>query len=217
MGKHIFLTISAVNSHIFPSQKNKPDGSHTESQADRHQNRVGQLFRQVRADGAAGLRRMRTPYRCCTWTAKGDRKIVWRCINQLNYGKKYCHHSPNLEESAVQRAIMEAISTTARQNADVLQTLKLHIGMGLHLCHDEVYAALDVLQNHPLAYDDYLVDPLARDRRVEVLDQGRLSGVAWRWSRRWKTADDSQRKGHGVIARGIRICVGQFCTICCRE
>lgn len=168
-----------------------------------------------------------TPYRRCTWTARGERKIVWRCISRLDYGKKYCHHSPSLEEGAVQRAIMEAISTAARQNADVLQTLKLHVGMGLcgeasedrtmdvqiriaqidaefsamldavsaenggeideaHVTAlmeekqrlieqlaqqadaqqtqaglrsrlDEVYAALDALQNHPLVYDDYLV------------------------------------------------------------
>lgn len=168
-----------------------------------------------------------TPYRRCTWTARGERKIVWRCISRLDYGKKYCHHSPSLEEGAVQRAIMEAISTAARQNADVLQTLKLHVGMGLcgEACEDrtmdvqiriaqidaefsamldavsaeddgeideahvtalmeekqrlteqlaqqadaqqaqaglrsrldEVYAALDALQNHPLVYDDYLV------------------------------------------------------------
>ncbi len=168
-----------------------------------------------------------TPYRRCTWTARGEQKIVWRCISRLDYGKKYCHHSPSLEEGAVQRAIMEAISTAARQNADVLQTLKLHVGMGLcgeasedrtmdvqiriaqidaefsamldavsaenageidearvtalmeekqrlteqlaqqadaqqaqtrlHSRLDEVYAALDALQNHPLAYDDSLV------------------------------------------------------------
>ena len=64
---------------------------------------------------------------------------------------------PSLEESAVQCAIMEAISAAARQNADVLQTLKLHIGMGLRSCLDKVYVALDALQNHPLAYDDSLV------------------------------------------------------------
>ena len=39
-----------------------------------------------------------TPYRRCTWTASGKKKIVWRCINRLDYGKKYCHHSPSLEE-----------------------------------------------------------------------------------------------------------------------
>lgn len=72
-----------------------------------------------------------TPYRRCTWTVKGQKKIVWRCINRLDYGKKYCHKSPSVEESTLQEAIMEAVQKTAQKNADVLKTLKLHIGMGL--------------------------------------------------------------------------------------
>lgn len=73
----------------------------------------------------------RTPYRRCTWTAKGKRKIVWRCINRLDFGKKYCHHSPSIEESLLQDAVMRAIMQTAKQNVEVLKTLKIHIGMGL--------------------------------------------------------------------------------------
>lgn len=73
----------------------------------------------------------RTPYRRCTWTAKGKRKIVWRCINRLDYGKKYCHHSPSIEECLLQDAVMRAIMQTAKQNVEVLKTLKIHIGMGL--------------------------------------------------------------------------------------
>lgn len=72
-----------------------------------------------------------TPYRRCTWTAKGEKKIVWRCINRLDYGKKYCHHSPSIEEKTLHEAIMKTIMKTAKQNAEVLKTLKLHIGMGL--------------------------------------------------------------------------------------
>ena len=72
-----------------------------------------------------------TPYRRCTWTIRGQKKIVWRCINRLDYGKKYCHSSPSVEESILQNAIMNAVMKTAKQNVDVLQTLKLHIGMGL--------------------------------------------------------------------------------------
>ena len=73
----------------------------------------------------------RTPYRRCTWTAKGKRKVVWRCINRLDYGKKYCHHSPSIEESLLQDAVMRAIMQTAKQNIEVLKALKIHIGMGL--------------------------------------------------------------------------------------
>lgn len=73
----------------------------------------------------------KTPYRRCTWTASGKKKIVWRCINRLDYGKKYCHNSPSIEESVLQKAIMEAIMKIAIQNTNVMNTLKLHIGMGL--------------------------------------------------------------------------------------
>lgn len=73
----------------------------------------------------------KTPYRRCTWTVKGQKKIVWRCINRLDFGKKYCHNSPTVEESILQRAVMRAIMETAQQNLGVLQTLKVHIGMAL--------------------------------------------------------------------------------------
>lgn len=72
-----------------------------------------------------------TPYRRCTWTANGQKKIVWRCISRLDYGKKYCHESPTIEESVLHEAIMEAIQHTAMQNTELLNVLKLHIGMGL--------------------------------------------------------------------------------------
>ena len=73
----------------------------------------------------------KSAYRRCTWTASGKKKIVWRCINRLDFGKKYCRNSPTVEESVLQRAVMAAIMETSNQNADVLRTLKLHIGMGL--------------------------------------------------------------------------------------
>ena len=73
----------------------------------------------------------KSAYRRCTWTAGGKKKIVWRCINRIEYAKKYCHNSPSVEESVLQRAVMAAIMETANQNAEVLRTLKLHIGMGL--------------------------------------------------------------------------------------
>ncbi|MFQ9737559.1 MAG: recombinase zinc beta ribbon domain-containing protein [Christensenellaceae bacterium] len=73
----------------------------------------------------------KTPYRRCTWTASGKKRVVWRCINRLDYGKKYCHNSPTIEESVLEEAIMSAIMKTAQENVDVLKTLKLHIGMGL--------------------------------------------------------------------------------------
>lgn len=72
-----------------------------------------------------------TPYRRCTWTSRGNKKIVWRCISRLDYGKKYCKHSPSIEESILHNAIMEAILETAKKNSKLLQTLKQHISLGL--------------------------------------------------------------------------------------
>ncbi len=72
-----------------------------------------------------------TPYRRCTWTVGGKKRIVWRCINRLDYGKKYCHHSPTMEEAPLQNAIMDAVLKTAQIDPNVLQTLKQHIQLGL--------------------------------------------------------------------------------------
>lgn len=72
-----------------------------------------------------------TPYRRCTWTSHGRKKIVWRCINRLDFGKKYCHDSPSVEESAIQSAIMSAISKAANKNIYVLKTLQRHIEIGI--------------------------------------------------------------------------------------
>lgn len=72
-----------------------------------------------------------TPYRRCTWTVGGKKWIVWRCINRLDYGKRYCHHSPTMEEVPLQNAIMDAVLKTAQVDPDVLQTLKQHIQLGL--------------------------------------------------------------------------------------
>ena len=44
-----------------------------------------------------------------TWYRKGEKQIMWRCGTRLD-GKSNCPDSPTLEESALQSAVMEAIS-----------------------------------------------------------------------------------------------------------
>ena len=51
-----------------------------------------------------------TLYRRCTWTIRGKKKIVWRCVSRLDHGTKYCKQSPTMEETALQDAIMDAIN-----------------------------------------------------------------------------------------------------------
>ena len=52
-----------------------------------------------------------TLYRRCTWKRNGKTRIVWRCVSRLDYGTKYCHQSPTMDEEPLQRAIMVAISS----------------------------------------------------------------------------------------------------------
>ncbi len=41
---------------------------------------------------------------------RGKRRVVWRCVSRLDYGTKYCHNSPTLDEEPLQRAILAAIN-----------------------------------------------------------------------------------------------------------
>lgn len=52
-----------------------------------------------------------TLYRRCTWKRNGKTRIVWRCVSRLDYGTRYCHQSPTMDEEPLQRAIMAAISS----------------------------------------------------------------------------------------------------------
>ena len=54
-----------------------------------------------------------TPYRRCTWSRDGKKKIVWRYVSRLDYGKKYCKNSPSVEESRLHNAIAAAITKKA--------------------------------------------------------------------------------------------------------
>lgn len=73
----------------------------------------------------------KTPYRRCTWTHHGKKKVVWRCVNRMEFGKKYCPDAPTMEETLLHEAIMSAVQKTAMENTKVLRTLKDHILQGI--------------------------------------------------------------------------------------
>lgn len=64
-----------------------------------------------------------TMYRRCVWKRNGTEKIVWRCVNRLDYGTRYCHDSPSIEEGALQSAILAALNSIMSSK----QTLINHI------------------------------------------------------------------------------------------
>lgn len=61
-----------------------------------------------------------TLYRRCTWNGKEQKRIVWRCVSRLDYGKKYCHNSPTMDEVPLQKAIMAALNTKMPPKLDVV-------------------------------------------------------------------------------------------------
>lgn len=70
-----------------------------------------------------------TSYRRVTWTAQGRRRIVWRCISRLDYGKKYCTDSVTVPEQAIQAAIVRALKKFNQENeATYLSLMKATIG-----------------------------------------------------------------------------------------
>ena len=68
-----------------------------------------------------------TPYRRCTWSRNGKKKIVWRCVSRLDYGKKYCKNSPSVEESRLHNAITAAITKKANSEEINIGGIMNHI------------------------------------------------------------------------------------------
>ena len=51
-----------------------------------------------------------SPYRRVIWTQKGVKRVVWRCINRLEHGKRICKHSPTWDEGDIHTAVISAIN-----------------------------------------------------------------------------------------------------------
>ena len=84
-----------------------------------------------------------TPYQRCTWTSHGKRRIVWRCINRVENGTKYCHDSPTIDESVIQYAIMSAVKSVAMRNTNLLNILRTQIAANL-ACEDSENRTLEI-------------------------------------------------------------------------
>ena len=62
-----------------------------------------------------------TPYKRCTWSRNGKKRIVWRCVSRLEYGTKYCHNSPTLDEGKLHDAIVAALNRYGADRAKVIE------------------------------------------------------------------------------------------------
>lgn len=59
-----------------------------------------------------------SPYKRVTWNIHGRKQIVWRCVNRLEYGTKFCSHSPSIPEEELHQAILKAVQNLAANFTD---------------------------------------------------------------------------------------------------
>jgi hypothetical protein len=76
---------------------------------------------------------------------------VWRCINRLEYGTKYCKESPTIEEYRLQDALMKAICGFVEDKDELIGTLKRSLRVALEA-------------------EDDIIDTAAVTSRMEELD-----------------------------------------------
>ena len=63
-------------------------------------------------------------YRRTTWVKKGKKKVVWRCISRLEFGTKYCQHSPTISEEALHQAILQCVQKVVEAKEDIMKNLR---------------------------------------------------------------------------------------------
>ena len=96
-------------------------------------------------------------YRRCTWARNGRKRVVWRCVSRLDYGTKYCHNSPSMEEGPLQQAILEAINSAMRDKQELIQEitgameLELPPLPGVNMSIVEIESRLDELNQQTRA------------------------------------------------------------------
>ena len=88
----------------------------------------------------------------CTWSKNGQKKIVWRCTTRLEYGKSKCSDSPTMEEEALHRAILKALSSLVENKDEVKDELKVALGnvlidTGTDICIAHLEAQLKEQEN----------------------------------------------------------------------
>lgn len=98
-----------------------------------------------------------TQYRRVTWARNGKKKVVWRCINRLEYGTKYCKESPTIEESRLHQGIVTALNRLDEDKADVIETLKAGLQLAIGMQDDDSFNKVAV-QNRIAELQSVMMD-----------------------------------------------------------
>lgn len=67
-----------------------------------------------------------------TWVNNGKKHIVWRCVSRIDYGKKYCHTSPSVDEQQLQQAILRAINSIMSDKTTLVRQVTENLQVVIH-------------------------------------------------------------------------------------
>ena len=71
-------------------------------------------------------------YRRVTWSKRGKKTIVWRCIERLENGIQNCKNSPSIPEDKLKDAILSGLSQIGLDISDIAEMVKSEIGTVIH-------------------------------------------------------------------------------------
>lgn len=120
-----------------------------------------------------------TRYKRTTWAKNVKRKVVWCCVSRLDYGKKYRHNSPTIEEEQLKKAILAAINSSMSEKKVLIRQISgaMEIELlpehGFKISLGEINARLKALE-----YDfQKMLARAADDRDYEVYTE-RFKAIA---------------------------------------
>ena len=116
-----------------------------------------------------------TRYRRCTWVNRGKKHIVWRCISRFDYGKKYCHDSPSVDEQQLQQAILRAINSIMSEKPALVRQVTENLQVVIHPIRSGEFSVAEI---------DHQLEALAQD--FDVAFATAATGNAADYSERFK-------------------------------
>ncbi len=147
-----------------------------------------------------------TRYQRCTWRNRdGSKRIVWRCVSRVDYGSKYCHNSPTLDEEPLHRTILAAINSTVNDKDNIVYTLKaamekeLTPAAGQQLSLSEIDDRLEQLNTEfskVLAEASESGDQAAYSDRFREIMQKQTALKAQRDEIQWLLAESGKATAH---------------------
>lgn len=66
-------------------------------------------------------------YKRVTWSRNGEKKIVWRCSERLNSGRRRCKHSPTVYEDDLHTVIINSLKQMLPKSDDIAKKVRNEI------------------------------------------------------------------------------------------